>query len=1186
LPFSLPVSLLTKKYFVFRKKFRFKNKVLNIKNFNTQLLLFSIITFCKKYYFYGNFYKMKKKYLLLILLFPFLCYSQYNDSAPWMEDGDKTKKSSITNEKTIYELKDLFNQYWKNHDKSKKGSGYKPFMRWENHWSNNTNEKGFLITPQEIWKAIAQKKEAKLKNNNSLPTTIWEPLGPFTNTNTGSLSNGQGQVNVVAVDPSNPNTIYIGAPSGGIWKSIDTGANWLPLSDNLPQIGVSGIAIDPTDSNTIYIATGDKDSFSTYSIGVLKSTDGGLSWNTTGLTFDGTSYSSGDIIINPTNPKILFCATNNGIYKSTNGGIIWDQILSGSFSKGSIRFKPGDSDTIYAVNNADFYRSTDGGKTFSTTTTGLTSTRSLLDVTPANPNYIYILTSVGDKFKGIYKSIDGGDNFKKTAETQNIYESNQYYIDLALAVSDSNPEELYVGCLNIWKSNNGGNSFNSINAWNEPNSNSYTHADIHFLKFFNNNLFAGTDGGIYVSSNGGLNFENLTAGLQISQFYKIAVSKQTAGKMMGGLQDNGGFAYNNNKWYNYHGADGMDTAIDPNNSNNFYSFVQNGGMLHISKDAGASANSFVPAPTGETGNWVTPLVFNRSGELFAGYNKLYKLIGKEWRPVSTTSFGTGSIEVIGIDPSNDSNIYVVNEAALYRSTDKGNTFKNIYNADKAITSVCVHSTDSNIIYMTTTNTNGEVLRSKDGGKSFVSISAGLPNIGKNVIKHQDRNVLNPLYLGTKLGVFYKDDSMSQWEPSDTNLPNVSVTDIEFNYEDAKIIAATYGRGVWQSNIVVETFPNDIQLISVQYPNINCNGITPKITVKNNGQNSINNVLINYTYNDSPLVYNWTGTINSLATQIIEMPEIKDDNGAYLLNISTLITNDNNPDNNHATVPLYINDLGTASIVNTFEDINTSNLLTYNDGGTSSLWKKGARTGDALATGANKVYTTGLTGNYPDKTKAYLISQCYDLTKVSNPEISFKSAFDLEPNWDIFYVEYTTDFGKTWAILGQQQGLNWYNSSRTNLSSGSQNDCQNCPGSQWTGTNLTLKTYSYTLKSLAAEKNVIFRIVFWSDDLKNQLGVIIDDFAINGVTLSKKDFELYQIGLYPNPTNGVFNIEMDKTEPKTIEIYDLNGKRVFLKNNFINSGRKTTIDLSNVPSGIYFIKIETEGNTIIKRIIKN
>ena len=121
----------------------------------------------------------------------------------------------------------------------------------------------------------------------------------------------------------------------------------MPLSDNLPQIGVSGIAIDPTNSDIIYIATGDKDGSDSYSIGVMKSIDGGLTWNTTGLSFTNTNTFAGDIVINPTNVNELLVATSDGIYKTSNAGATWSQVRTGSFSQGTIRIKPNNPNTVY-----------------------------------------------------------------------------------------------------------------------------------------------------------------------------------------------------------------------------------------------------------------------------------------------------------------------------------------------------------------------------------------------------------------------------------------------------------------------------------------------------------------------------------------------------------------------------------------------------------------------------------------------------------------------------------------------------------------------------------------------------------------------------------------------------------------------------------------------------------------------
>jgi hypothetical protein len=191
------------------------------------------------------------------------------------------------------------------------------------------------------------------------------------------------------------------------------------------------------------------------------------------------------------------------------------------------------------------------------------------------------------------------------------------------------------------------------------------------------------------------------------------------------------------------------------------------------------------------------------------------------------------------------------------------------------------------------------------------------------------------------------------------------------------------------------------------------------------------------------------------------------------------------------------------VLNTFESP-SSNLLTANDGSTSSLWTRGINTNGVLASSSN-VYTTNVSGNYPDNTKSYIYSQCYNLTDAVNPQIKFDLAFDLEQDFDVVYVEYSTNTGATWTVLGSQ-GPNWYNSNRTNASSGAANDCQNCPGAQWTGTNTTLTNYFYPLNSLVGQSNVIFRIVFQSDEGANQLGVVVDNFVIDG-TLSNQEYKI-------------------------------------------------------------------------------
>ena len=396
-------------------------------------------------------------------------------------------------------------------------------------------------------------------------------------TNSSVSISGQGRINTIIKDPNNNQTLYVGAPAGGIWKSTDDGVNWTPLSDNLPQIGVSGIAIDPTDSNIIYISTGDDDAGDSYSVGVMKSTDAGQTWNTTGLTYLYTNgETTNEIFIDPTNNNHIWVASTEGLQKSEDGGDTWQIKQDGNIV--DFRLHPNYSDTsiIYAVgyknNNSKFYLSTDKGETFSEiSSVPSNANRIVLETTHAAVDNVYVLTAYdnGDgtykgenSFQGVYVSNDAGLNFTKTAETDDIFTSAQSWYDMALTVSESDPDVLFVGVLDIWKSTDGGDDFTQINAWNQRTS-AFTHADIHFLRYFDGVLYAGTDGGIYRSADDGVNFEDLSNTLSISQIYTVSTSRPDSSKIAGGLQDCGGFALSENNWNSYHGGDGMGSAVDP-----------------------------------------------------------------------------------------------------------------------------------------------------------------------------------------------------------------------------------------------------------------------------------------------------------------------------------------------------------------------------------------------------------------------------------------------------------------------------------------------------------------------------------------------------------------------------------------------------------------------------------------------
>lgn len=1117
-----------------------------------------------------------KKFTLLVFLFACgFSYAQYTTNAPWMSEARAAKTTDQT--LTFNEIVEAFDSYWENKNHKVKGSGYKPFKRWEHHWQNYLKADGTILTTQEIWALWEQKNSLRLANETE-DVSDWQTVGPVTHTNTGSWSSGQGRVNAIEVDPNNSNIYYAGAPAGGIWKSIDAGENWEPLTDDLPQIGISAIAVDPADSDVIYIGTGDEDANDTYSIGILKSIDGGATWQTTGLTFTNTYSHVSEIYVNPSDPNIIYAATSAGFYKSDNAGDTFTMTYSGNVR--DIKLKPGDPTVIYAATSNQVYKSSNSGASFSLASTGLPTNagRQVLAVTPAAPDNVYVLsagTSYG--FQGVYKSTNNAVSFTRVDNGEDIFQSTQAWYDMAFDVSKTDENVMYAGVLNVWKSTNGGQTFSQWNNWSSPFGSTYTHADIHMIRFFGDTLFFGTDGGFYRSTDGTTSTD-LTAGLAIGQFYKIAVAAQSSGNMVGGLQDNGGYAYSDNNWKNFYGADGMDTAIDPANPNKYYGFIQNGGGLYFSNDAGTSLAGSINGPETENGNWVTPLMINQEGELYAGYSRLYKLTGGSFTAVSPN---LGLIDAMEIDPTNSDNMYVAVNNQLKKSTDRGISFPSTYSFPANITSIAVNSSDNNIIYVTTSGYNGKVYRSLDGGVNFTDISFNLPNEPKLVVKHQGQDPLNPIYLGTILGVYRFDDSADVWEVFGNNLPNVPVRDLEINILDQNITAATYGRGIWRSSITVQLADNDIRILGINSVDaqINCGNFSPTIEVNNNGNNAITAFDVIYTVDGgTPETISWTGTLNSMENTSIGLPDLALQRGAHTLEVALDFENDTYPTNNNAAREFYLNDMGMDNQVNTFE-AETDELIVVDPNPASPLWERGVPSGTILnstSSGSN-AYATNLDGNHPNNIVSYLVSQCYDLTSIQDPVLNFEMAFDLEYQWDIIYMEYSTD-GNNWQLLGSANDPDWYNNAAVPTT-----DCYNCPGAQWTGTVANMQSYFYSLNNFNSETNFMVRFVFVADEAVNQEGVVIDDFVIKSFLSVKENVLEQALSVYPNPSSDIFNIQLHNSiEDVEISVSDITGKRIF-SNKKVTNGFE--LDLSNFSTGIYLLQVQSGSTIVTKKLMK-
>ena len=788
-----------------------------------------------------------------------------------------------------------FSSYKKTHPNP---VGYKPYAR-ELDFILERSSKHSSFNSQLLYTEWESLKRRKKRNTNS----NWIAKGPI---NTPLiLSNGKkrgnGRVNCISFDPFDPNIIWVGSPAGGLWKTSDGGNNWTTNTDNLPVIGVSCIAIDPTNNQNMYIVTGDANASDTYSIGVLKSIDGGLNWSPTGLSYNiDEEKRINKLIINPRYTDSLFVVTNSNIMISPDGGTTWNIVgIAGRWR--DAEFNPSNPNIIYAAKQSNggsnIYRSVNGGGSWSVINNGIASSgkdRPLIAITPINPNVVYALFSAtDDSFHGLYKSIDSGDTWVLQSNSPNILgratdgtaTGGQSWYDLSFGVSTNNENHLYVGGINLWKSMDGGQSW-VVDGSSGNGNYSYMHVDQHALEYnpLNHIAYAGNDGGVYKWMDNINKWVDISDGLEISQFYKLGVSQSNPNKIIAGAQDNGTEMLTNSTWDAILGGDGMECAIDPYDEDIIYAEYQYGGMRK-SYNGGVNWENIKPPQIGYEGGWVTPYEIHPNNPLLivAGFDEVYRSFSggdvssfNSWDSISYNVSGGQSIKTIALAPSDQSYIYAGTYSRLKVTKDGGVNWENIkpglpnYN----MTDIAVSSSNPNHVWVTFSEyvNNHKVYKSIDGGQNWVNITSnGLPNLPVNCIVYQ-AFTNDDIYVGTDIGVYYKNNSMTDWVPYMSGLPNVIVKDLEINYQSGKISAATYGRGVWQSPV------NSLNT------HIEENIMNDYFSFSNPTKNFIN-IKTNYLKNYSVSLYDLTGKLIfcenlSGSQQIIDVSKIS--KGYYII----------------------------------------------------------------------------------------------------------------------------------------------------------------------------------------------------------------------------------------------------------------------------------------------------------------
>jgi len=761
-----------------------------------------------------------------------------------------TDKSGADN---FFQLRDNFNTYWK--DKNpEKGSGYKVFRRWEHYWAprvdknGNFPQPGALMSAWDKYKSRQNPNPKRLETQETLASGIrtqaanWTCIGPF---HSPGGYTGMGRLNTIAFHPTNPSVYFVGSPAGGLWQTTNDGLTWFTHTDDLPSLGVSAIVVDYNNPDHIYIGTGDGDEGAlaglngisggdTRSIGVLKSTDGGLSFQPTGLSW---ITQQGKLITrmqqHPTHPFVLIVAASDGLYRTSDAGMTWLQVQTGNFR--DVEVSPLDSSHWYAATydkngGASVFTSLDNGQNWSMVQTFPNVNRINIAVIPANGEVHLLCSSATDNgFGGLYKSAtpDIPNSFVVYRLTPNILGWNpsgsgnggQGMYDLAFTADPNDSTLLYVGGVNLWKINLATNLANCITMWiggsSNPGNLPVVHADHHFLDFqmtgSNPRLFTCNDGGLYRSLNQGASWLELTHsgnGPVIGQFYRIATSDEDPNLMLGGLQDNGTIRRNINGWQFVEGGDGMECHIDPADTAWQYMSTYFGITFRSSNGGQTFQNNiYANIPGSFSGAWVAPSRIHphRQNQFILALDEIFVSSnrGDTWQQRSSGQSQSKAFRSLAISESNPDLMIAATFDTVLITTDYGLSWQSITPTvfTGNITYITIDPVDPNRIWLCLSDYSGgaRILFSSDQGLNWSDFSGTLPDVPVNCMVYT-KGSNDALYIGTDLGVFYRDASMNDWIAYADDLPVVVVTELEILYNFRKIRAATFGRGIWEADI--------------------------------------------------------------------------------------------------------------------------------------------------------------------------------------------------------------------------------------------------------------------------------------------------------------------------------------------------------------------------------------------------
>jgi photosystem II stability/assembly factor-like uncharacterized protein len=786
--------------------------------------------------------------ILFFLIFQISMFSQ-------TEYRKKSTKPDANYFEIVKNTRTYFNNFKKGSTKisTKVKKQEKHFERWAYLWKDRVDKEGkFPNENSGYYNVGILDAEGKIvtqtKNTNRQKTSAetWINIGPQENPVPNGYSNFPqlGRLNTfLRIKHSSDRTkdvLFVGAPAGGLWKSTDNGATWSAKLDNVAGIGVTDIKTASTTTfadyttKPIYVSTGDYDGGHVNSIGVLKSVDGGNTFNSTGLSHTISEEKVlGQLII--LDDDTVLVGENRFIKKTIDGGENWTNLYDSGFTNANFGRVATSGTNIMYTGLYNIYFSSDSGANWTTPFSSNTQNNHAVTVGSDGAFYVQALNGQVKKYDigtGLFSNIGtiGADYNAQGGYNQTLIFKDGLFVS---------------GEFNGHTSKDTGATWHrSLNGYYDPNGSgvdidgTYVHSDHHAMGLLDGQyeFWSVNDGGLNFITYNSLNDVKPTTkyksnGVINSQLYDVAITPNAnSGNYMMALQDNDGFSkeiHNGSmQWIAASAGDGVCAVINYNDTGIRYLGGQNGGLSKTGtgfsgKYSGESSGSIIGA------GFVWPLEIHTTDPtiLYAGGGDLYKITDPNAGANLETSIteainlnsGAGQIQKIA---THGTGVAVVGENSCKLSVNSGSSWDTITNptAGLTINSVDFDQATMSIVYCTVSGyTDGsKVFKSIDSGATWTNISTGLPNLVMQEVVLKQNEGSEILFAATELGVYFKNGTQN-WTKLGQSLPNVIVNDIDINYTEDRLVAATYGRGLWHINIANITLGNkEIKIAKDQF----------------------------------------------------------------------------------------------------------------------------------------------------------------------------------------------------------------------------------------------------------------------------------------------------------------------------------------------------------------------------------